>query len=376
MELTSPHWGFDPTTLEIDPKIGALCDFRVDLYDETNLQALQAGLWWVYPLGRTYASHLIGLRLRPGTPLAQSPVVVTSGAEAVTLSSRPAAFVAARIFAQMVGGEPRWSEVAQMPAATRASAIELHHALGGEDDLQTLRSVATDRVLAASFCDRDEHPGWYSRWVGALAEAHTRLDPIPETTAYYRYAAAVAAAHSTATPPPEAGCWNPTLAALAFCASRRDGAHEAARELKLEAAWQMGHHPPALDTSRIGTAMTIEPGSDLSVELGVDAAAVVLNRPRPAWADSPWLPAIQAATAEDYDGTAHIDAAQALAHAGDAAGAFDALTAAAFWSYHASGVARPDALDAAILVARQARSHDIADALEQQRHAYTQLQSA
>ena len=366
MELASSHWSFDPTTFDLDLEVGALCGLRLDLYDETNLEALSAGLWWVFPLGRSFASNLIGLRLRPGTPLGQSPVVITSAAEAVTLCARPAVLVPTQIFARMVIGEPRWSAVAGLSTAKWESAVALHRALGGEDDLSELRSVAADRSLATRVGNRDDEHGR----LRALAEIYTRLDPAPETAVYWRYAAAVAVARTNATEPPRAGCWNPALAALAFWASR-GGSTEAARSVELDAAWEMMQYPPGLDTSRDGTGVTLTPSSYKSVDLLISAAKVVDERRHRAWAADPRLPAVQAlAGINPPDGTAYLEAARALAHDGDAAGAFDALTAAAYWSYRADGTALPAALDAAIDVARHSGAADIADALEQQRDAY------
>jgi hypothetical protein len=372
MELSSPHWTFDPTAFTLDPSVAWLCDLRLDILDDVNLEALRSGLWWVYPIGRSFSNSLIGLRLRPGTPLARSPVVSARGAEAVTLCSSPAYLVPTLVFNQMLIGEPRWREVAKLSAADWAPAIALHRALGGGDDLEGLRAVAADRALAASIAVGADD---YERWVHAVSGIKSRLDAAPETATYWRYAAAVAITKS-ATPLPDAGGWNGALAALAFYASRDEGAPEAARALQLEAAWRMMQAPPALDTSRSGTGIALVPSSHKSVELGVSAAKVVAKRKPPAWTGDPLLPAIeQLATTKPYDGAAHALAASILARAGDPERAFDALTAAAYWSFHASGSAQPDALDAAVGVARHAGSTDVADALEQLRDARAQLEA-
>lgn len=370
MEFVSSHWAFDPTSFVLDPSVGAMCDLRLDIPDDLSRELLAAGLWWIYPLGRTYASYLIGLRLVPGTLLRESPVVMADGAAVVTLCARPAVLVPTLMFGQMVAGEPHWGEVAALPNETWHAAVALHRALGGDDDLAALRAVAGDRVLAAAIADRDN----YARWAHALTEARVRLDPGPEMAAYARYAVDVAVAKYTTASPPQAGCWNQALAALAFWGSRderaRTAAPELARALELNAAWRMLQGPPALDTSRSGPGLTLVPSARKTVEIGLAAAQLVATDPLPAWAGDPRLPAIEAlAQAASYDGAAHLDAAAALVRRGDFAGAFDALTAAAHWSYHVSDRARPEALDAAVTLARQVGGADLVEALEQQRMA-------
>ena len=367
MELTSSHWSFDPKTFAIDPDLSALLDLRLDLYDETNLEALNAGLWWVYPIGRNYASHLIGLRLSPGTPLAQSPVVIAKGGAVVTLCSRPAALVPALLFVKMASGVEQWNEVRSLSAPEWEAAVALHRALGGEGDLQDVKALAADRSLAAHFDDGSA----YADNMRARAAGFARLDAQPQTAAYYAYAAEAAVEKTTAKAMPDVGPWGAAVAALAFVAARHERAPEGARELELAAARQLQQEPPALDTSRRTAGLTMSPSIHLSKELGISAAKVVVKRQHPEWASDPRMPAITAlATTDGYDGTAHLEAAAKLAAAGDAGGAFTALTAAAYWSFHAEGKAKPEALERAIELVRGAGIGDLGDALEQQRHAH------
>jgi hypothetical protein len=370
MDLASPYLQFDPTTYELEPSVQQLLDFRLDILDETSHAALQGGLWWLYPLGRSFSSRLIGLRLCPGVPLAVSPVVIADGAEAVTLCSRPASLVPTLFFHLLMTGDSGWGEAAALSDADWQPVVALHRTLGGTDDLQRVRTLVADRDLARALA---VGAGDYPRWVRAIAETRSRLDGAPHSAAYWRYAAEVAIAKSAAALPPEAGCWNSALAALVFWASSHDRA-EARRHLEREAAWRLTHLPPALDTSRDGTGPLTEASSRHSTELGVAAAKVVVKSADPAWVGDPLLPAISAlANTPSYDGAQHAAAAAALERAGHHAAAFTALTAAAYWSFHATGAAKAETLDDAIRVTGQTGSPDVTAALVQLRDARAAL---
>jgi hypothetical protein len=364
---------FDPAVFarfELEPSLAALCDLRLDLLDETERTVLDAGLWWIYPLGRNSAGQLIGLRLAPGTPLDASPVVHAAEAEAVTLCSRPGALVPATMFAQMVAGEPQWSRIAGLSDAAWAQAVALHRALGGEDDLEPLRSVAADRATAAALREPDDHP----RWVRALAEARARLDPAPDSAAYWRYAAEVTVAKHAVAPVPKVGCWNNALAALVFWTGKDDAAPEPSRALVGDSAWRLLCAPPALDSSRAGAGLTLTPSSHKSTALGFAAAKWVMVKPQPEWGRDPRWPAVQGlAASRPYDGAAHLEAATALVRAGQPGPAFDALTAAAYWSYCVEGRARPDALEEAIALADRIGDATLTGALERRRDRQAEL---
>lgn len=376
--MVKSTWSFDPSGLEIEEELAAACDLRFDVYDDTKLEALNAGLWWVLPIARNHASQLIGLRLWPGRALAESAVVVSNGSEAVTLCSRPAALVPRRLFDHMASGAERWREVSGWSEAQWAKAAALHRALGGDDELAALRAVAADGALAARL------RGDADTKARARGEGYGRIDPAPETAAYYGFAAEVAVALAATKPMPEVGAWSQALAALAFWGSGREPKAAGAAELRRAAAWKVMEGPPALDTSRSGGGMTIAPSADLAPALVRKAASFVVAECKAERGGDPRWAAIEAVArgggeAGGYDGGEHGKAAAALEAGGDVEGAYAALTAAAYWSYYGGGSggggegeARGDALDAAISLA-QRMDGELGAVLERQRELWREL---
>lgn len=372
MEFSSPHLTFDPRATSLDQEVENLCGMRLDILDELVLEAQHSGSWWVYPLGRSMTFSLIGIRLSPGRSLAQSPVVICEGSEAVTLCSSSAYLVPALLAIRLIAGESRWSQIAALSADGWRRLVTFHRALGGTDDLDSVRSVAADPALRHAMTESEDH----ARWIHAVAEIRRRVDEAPETQTWAAYAASVAVDESVSDLPPESGCWSPALDALALVACQNDLSGERRRDLELGAAWRVIHHPPALDTSRTDTGILPPASSTASIELGTAAAKMVTWRRHEEWAADPLVTAAeQLATARPYDGAAHLAAASALERAGHHEAAFTALTAAAYWSFHARGEATPETLNSAIGVAKNAGSTDVAEALEQMLAAREMLEA-
>jgi hypothetical protein len=362
MMFVSPHLKFDPTE-SLSPDVERLCDLEAEIPPEVNLESFRAGQWWVYPLGRAGGSHLVGLRLTPGRTLASSAVVVAKGAQAMTIASSPAYLVPIRLHDRLRRGGASWDEIAGLSKAEWKALVELHHTLGGTDDLTELRKLTTDKAVKAAY---EKGAQDYRAMATARAESQQRLDRAPETQVYARYVLAAALDRVAPTPTPEAGCWNEALASLALYMSQNDPDGKPHRDDELWAAWRVMHGLPGLDTARSGTGINVDVSVPAAVALDVSAAKVVTKRKDAAWAADPRLPAIEKlATSKKYDGAAHLDAAAALEQAKDHAGAFEARIAATYWKVHATGAADRSALDEARTLARTATWTEVADALDE-----------
>lgn len=372
MMFVSPHLTFDPTK-SLSPGVERLCGMAAEIPPEVNRETFGAGQWWVYPLGRAGGSHLVGLRLTPGTALAKSSVVIARGPLASTIASSPAYLVPIRVHDNMMGGGARWDEIARLSKAEWKALVELHHTLGGGDDLDELRKLTTDKAVKKAY---EKGSADYDGMVRARAESLTRLDAASETRVYASYLVKAAVERVAPTPTPEAGCWNPALATLALFISQNDPDDDPRRDEQLWAAWRVVHHLPGLDTARSGTGIVVSDTISVAVALHISAAKVVTKRKDKAWTSDPVLAAAEKlATAKKYDGAAHLEAAAALDKAGDAAGAFTQMAAATYWRVQARGASDPEALDAARKLARRARWTEVADSLDELHQTQQELEA-
>jgi hypothetical protein len=372
MMFVSPHLQFDPTESR-PPEVERLCGMAAEIPPEVNRETFCAGQWWVYPLGRAGGSHLVGLRLTPGTALAKSSVVGVSGPQAVTIASSPAYLVPIRVHDNMMGGGARWDEIAALSKAEWKALVDLHHTLGGSDDLDELRKLTTDKAVKKAY---EKGSADYAGMVRARADSLTRLDTASETRIYASYLVRAAVERVAPTPAPDAGCWNAALATLALYINQNDPDDEPRREEQLWAAWRVLHNLPGLDSGRSGTGIIASDLTSVAVALHTSAAKVVTKRKDKAWASDPVLAAAgKLATTKNYDGASHLEAAAALDKAGDAAGAFTQMAAATYWRVQAKGEADPEALDAVRRLARRARWTEVADSLDQLYQAQRELEA-
>ncbi len=363
MMFVSPHLDFDPTK-KLPPMVEPLCNLRMEIPADVNLHTFAAGQLWTYPLARSGNTGLVGLCLTPKTALADSAVVEVDGAQGITLASRPAYLVPVRLWERMRPGGPAWEEVAKLPAKTWKELAAFHHSLGGTDDLDAVRKLASDKKIKAAY---EKGAGDFKGMVTAFFEAQQRVDAAKETAVYAKYMVKAILDKVAPVPPPDAGCWSDALTSVALAVCRHDAEEEPRPDDEAAASWRLLHQLPGLDTDR-DKIIAILPGmkQTSAAKLLQSAAKVVVKRAQKEWAKDPLWPAIDAlAKGKKYDGAAHFAAAAELEKAKDPAGAFTALAASSYWEVAAKGEVKRDTLDAARKLARKAKWAQVADSLDE-----------
>jgi hypothetical protein len=358
MMFVSPHLKYDPTK-SLKPAAEALSGLKADIPSDVNVATLSAGQWWVYPLARSFQENFVGLRLTPGVPLKQSPVVVAQRAVAITLASRPAHLVPVQMHRLVWASEARWDQLAATPANQWKELVALHRSLGGDDDLDELRKVLQDKRLKAQHFVK----GFRAVYPVRL-ETQARLDPTPETAAYARYVAKVVTEQTAPVPAPEAGCWNEALATIVLTVAKDESADDEPRDAEEQwAARKIVGQLPGLDAR---TTVVPELSEDEAKRIASSAAKTVTKAKDKTGVDPRALPAIaKVATTKKYDGSAHVTLAKTLELAADYDAAFTALMTAAFWQAQHKDEVDTAIHDRARKLARKAKWIDIADALDE-----------
>jgi hypothetical protein len=330
-------WSIDPASVEpLSREVERLCPLVLETESTAREQQL-FGTWWMLPFARSWGGDLVGLRLLPGVPRAECPVVRAMGPGAVTVASRPACLVPTMVFAKMLEGTYDWLLASELLDGEWEELAGLHAALGGSDGLSALRAVVLDESLREA-CANPESESWND----AATEGFVRLDPSPETAIYRRYLQRAVATGEAPAPPPSAGCWNAALASLSFLVNRAGSRDPAGRANELRAAWAVINQPSGIDTSwreRPSHACLLDPAA--GARLVYSAARRLAERPAeipmtwkydPLWAVARAL--VDAGSPSRYDGTAHLQAAALLDdEVGDRERAFAALMSVGFWNY-------------------------------------------
>lgn len=358
MMFLSPHLKYDPTK-SLNPAAASLCGIAgPDLPPEVTVATLAAGQWWVYPLAWSVDSIFIGLRLTPGVPLKQSPVVEAQRSLASTIASRPEFLVPVLVHKQASSGGARWDGIAATSAKKWKELVALHHSLGGDDELEELRKVLKDKRLQAQHADPD-----FRTSHRAGLETQARLDRTPETAAYTSYVAKVTSkphsARTAPSPAPEAGCWNEALASLILEVAQHPDHRKSRRQDELWAAERIVRELPGLDARNAFFEET-------ATTMAITAAKVVTKAKDKASIDPRALPAIvQVATTKKYDGSAHLALAKTFEASKDYTEAFVALMTAAFWQAQRKRTVDTSIHGRARKLARKAKWIEIADALDE-----------
>lgn len=358
MDIVSSHWF--PTAVELSDEIQRLVNTRFDIGEETFEEIFCAGSWWVIPFARTFEGKPIGLRLTPKLKPADSPVLVANESNALTVSTRPATYLPARVFRTMTT-PGRWKTVAELKDAGWKELGKLHHALGGTDEgLEALRKLAADEKARDAQLDAKLAVN-----IRATLDGLDRLDPYPEAKTARAYCRSARFEKKAPFPLPEAGVWDSWVATLAFVLHR----DEENREGELTASWAVVRQPPGLDSEMERPEPVATLGGGWSEENGIAVAKTIIRRKTPPqeWKSDLLWPAIEALakSAKKYDGAAHAAAAAALEKAGQPEAAYTALIAASFWSYNASGTrskVRGDLLDQALQLAKRSGWSHFVDA--------------
>jgi hypothetical protein len=356
--FVSPHLKFDPTK-SLKPAAEYLCGMTAEIPPEVNVATLSAGQWWAYPLARAADDVFFGLRLTPGVSLKRSPVVVAQRALAKTIASRPAYLVPVRVHQIVLGSEARWAELAATAAKPWKELIDLHHSLGGDDDLDELRKVLKDKRLKAAHRSPD-----FPTKQQVRLETQARLDPTPETAAYASYVARVLSERAAPAPAPEAGCWNEALATLVLYVAQQESDDQAPRHAEEQwAARRIVSQLPGLDAR---TNVVTDLSEEAAIRIATSAAKIVTKAKDKTGVDPRgWAAIGKVASTKKYDGSAHLELAKTLEAAKDHPGAFVALMTAAFWQAQRKDTVDTTIHDRARKLARKARWVDIADALDE-----------
>jgi hypothetical protein len=337
---------YDLSAIELSPATRGLLPLRS--CNAALEQQRKFGTWWIAPIAQTGAFDLVGFRLLPGTLKIYSPIVLSSGAAAVTIATTSAQLVPIMVIAQIASAPQRWAEAAVLGAREWDELVAAHRVLGGRDDLDALREMVHYEELRA-ICAQ---PGALRN--AAVAEAFNRIDSAGLGTLRDVFCTAVEGCPWPATHHDYKSHWDAALHAIRFDPKRP-------LDVSLAAAWGLFQHPAGLDNVW-GDPLDPWPAPD-AAEAGrrLHRAArwlIAHADAAPAdWRSDPLWPAIaalaSAPSAVEFHGGPFLEAATALDGVDQAERALHALTAGSFWSCLAGGTESSGALEAAHALARR-----------------------
>jgi hypothetical protein len=363
----TPDWSFDPSAVDISDEAQQACDLRFDLDEDHWFSLVEFGTWWVLPIARTYSDQVIGIRLMPGRNLSESAVVKLVEHEAFTLASRPAYLVPRMLLAGALANTDRWNAKRDLRDTTWEELERLHQELTGSDQLASIRAVLNDETHREASGRAFEDPDAFAAQLPSLLCA---VDPAPETARFRDYVDRAVRLGDAPLPVPDVGCWTPAAAAVAFVAAVGPRSNVQLQH-QLESAWLVVQQPPGLDSFQEGApthlAQPLGRSQNGVPRLAARLLATHENRLPSPWKSSSLWPAVRGVAGEggDYDGVAHMNAAEALKAAGDRPAAFDALVAAAYWMRVANAEPFPPLLQAARILAHDSGWQPVAMALDE-----------
>lgn len=365
MAPISSAWSFDPSAFRLSSAAQRACDLILEVDDDQRGEAINFGTWWVVPIGRTLSDRIIGIRIVPGLPLSESPVVRLAEHEVETFASKPASLVPRALFPGSVLKPEYWDSRRDLPDGTWRELEALHAALGGADQLSGIKSALHDaslrEVCVNAFSDA-------ARFASSAFDIFQRIDSAPETQRYCEYARKAVGDFDAPLPIPDVGAWRAATTSLAFICNQGEDESGQPNPRELQAAWEVARQPPALDSFQaFRPAFNPKPIGKSQQRLLLDASKVLAKRADeapPEWKSDPWWDATIALTKGENGGTPHMDAAGILKKAGRREEAFTALTAAAFWFYVHIKRPFPQLLNAAFLLARESNWGEAAELLE------------
>lgn len=322
------EWPLDSSVIKLSADTSRACAFELACEPVVARQLVDAGLWWVLPIGQR-REEIFGLRVIPGVPLERSPVVKVVENQVKTVVSRVAQLIPFVVFPGTVLAAKYWDAVLEQPEVVWTELRVVHRALGGDDDLAGIRALLgraelRDALVIGKSTDA---------LIPSLATAYRAIDPAPETRTYLEYLARAVTDGDAPLPLPEVGVWRAAAASVAFSAAALD--EELADTRMPASAWELLRAPSGLDCFQGDTPMfVVEPNG--STRQMVEAAELLSSGEGhldASWSSDPWWPAIMAlgSAGDSYDGAAHLDASLALKRAGRGAEAFAALAGAACW---------------------------------------------
>jgi hypothetical protein len=355
----------DLSSIRLGKEASRLSQLDLDLPPLERAKLVHYGSWWVLPWARIGRKRLVGVRMVPGVPFSESPVVRVTRHEVETVASRPRFFVPVLIYQDMILSAERWQAARKMSAATWSEFESLHRALGG-DDLSSVRAVLEDEALQQSVAVAKGK---------AIADGFSRLDPSPETIAYRAYlvAATTAPPQAPLPLPEEIGSWRAAAASVALVANQNinlmRGREGTVTDRIYRSAWEMLLQPPGLDCfqSRVVTQVVSATGSSAK-GLPMEAARILFEHegdvPAEWLADPMWAVVRSLGKAQArYDAMAHFEAAKALTKSEQFERVFTALIGVEYWRYGLSKEPFPQVMEAARLLAEEQEWSEIAEAI-------------
>jgi hypothetical protein len=338
----------DLTSLSLSRDAASQSAFELKVSKADWRGLLKHGTWWILPFGRRQDA-LYGIRILPGRELSECPVVAVEKHQAITVVSRPAHLVPWLIFPGTVVARDGWDSVLRMGEPIWDELAGLHGQMGGTDGLAAIRAVLNDDALAEA-CLIGKAGDQFDR---AYPEIKSRLDPTPESQAYFALLKRAVVDMEAEAPIPEVGCWQAAASSAVLSAARLRKKAELARE----AAWQLMRQPSGLDCFQARyPSLPAHPSG--SSEQMISAARSLIDDPAvPAgWRADPWWQAVAALAkdGDEYGGVEHMDAARDLQAAGRAEEAFYALTSSAYWFSQMTKKPNPKLHEAAQLLVAEA----------------------
>jgi hypothetical protein len=357
LQLTDVHLG-EVTSETLD------LTWPVD--EETRVDQLIQGTWWIQPLARR-SDDILGLFLQPGKEQAQCPVVLSSGSEAVTIASSMATAVPMFLYlSQLIPVSKKWHRFRQRWPELEEDLLPLHLAMGGTDRLEGFRQVLFDDELL-------EH------WEVGLSperrhenhrKAFERLDPSPENILHRRHLCQAGIEFLASKAPVDIasaddfsmfGAWRTACAVATFHLARIYHRTPAL----LTAAWEVACRPAGLDTGQSGIDPYHFPCGMLADGAPLQTAQALAKHAaevETSWTRDPLWPAVMALAEQglSYQGVDHVRAAQLLdEELKQSERAYQSLISAAFWSFTALGASVPAMMDAATWLAEKSGWTDL-----------------
>ena len=226
-------------TLKLSEAASRACDFKLEIRDDQRAAQVDAGNWWMLPIGRTHSNVIWGLRIMPGASRGGWPFMQASEGNANTLAAGPGLAVPHMLLERMrTPGD--WDSVVKGGDALWRELEALHQHLGGQQSLDAFRRVVSnDQVKLA--CVDPSRP--VTSRISQQVATQVAVDPTPGLKVKLEYALGVVVNGDAPWPPRDAGVFAHAVAVMAFITNRTN------EDAKAEAlaAWEVVQSPPSID---------------------------------------------------------------------------------------------------------------------------------
>jgi hypothetical protein len=345
-----------PPSVKLSADAQMACVFKFGITRKQGQRLADAGAWWVVPIGAR-REEIYGVRIVPGRALRESPIVRVVGGQVQTMVSRPERLMSWLIYPGTAISLTGWQDPLTRSDAAWKDLAKADAAFGGAG-LDAIRALLADEKIGKAHLfssgGDDLQP--------AVVEAMKRIDPSPETRAYYDYLVEIKDTDDWIAPHGKLGCWSSAAWDAAYASAETMKAEPHATEW----AWQFWCGPHGFDCFQgFVTSVIVAPNG--KSEIYVKAAQrLVQNAASKKWKSDPRWPAVEALAKDPkgYAGIAHMEASRALKKAGKPEEAFYALTSAAYWFGQNGGDERVELAEAAQLLAKEAGWKETLAALE------------